>query len=181
MPRWDALGDRTFARIREAACDQCDFSFDGRLGEVLTEITNAPARYAAAVRGRDARRPPAPGVWSPSAYVWHVADALRAWAERLAVVREHPGARIVPFDQDELARVRRYEELPIAGGLYALGRAVAELDACLRDIDPSLPLDHPEFGPGTVEDAVRWLAHEVHHHEMDIEWGLRRTERAGSP
>jgi hypothetical protein len=27
---------------------------------------------------------------------------------------------------------------------------------------------HGDWGPGTVADAMRWLAHEYHHHEIDI-------------
>lgn len=148
------------------------FDFGVGVDEARRLIDGCPARIARILEGRNAARKPSPDTWSPAGYVWHLADAIRAWGERLIGIGRDPAFRIVPFDQDELARVRGYDRLSPIVGLWALGRAVEDLDRALDEVDVRTPLEHPEFGAGTVADVVRWIAHEAHHHELDVRRGI---------
>lgn len=151
-------------------CEECGFSWEIAAEEARGRIDDAPDRFARLLAGRDGVRHETG--WSPSAYVWHVGDVVRAWAERLHALAADPSARWAGFDPDELARVRGYDRLPQATGPWALARATEALELALAGLGAGTGFTHPEWGPGTVDDALRWLAHEVVHHELDVRRGL---------
>lgn len=153
------------------ACADCGFVWATDRDVALAHLDGAAGRFADLLDGREARPAPAPGWWSPSGYVWHVADVTRAWAERLHSLAAQPEARWAPFDPDELARARHYDELPASTGPWALARSVEALHDGLALHDHHATFLHPEWGRGTVTDALRWLAHEVVHHELDVRRG----------
>jgi hypothetical protein len=155
-----------------ASCAECGFSWSTAGDRALVEVTDGPARFARLLDERDASVVPAPLVWSPSAYVWHVGDVVRAWAERLHSLGSDPPAAWAGFDPDEVARARRYDALPASTGPWALARSVDALVLSLEALSIGTPFVHPEWGNGTVEDALRWLAHETVHHELDVRRGL---------
>ena len=155
-------------------CAECGFSWLTTGDQALVEVRGGPARFARQLHGRDVTVAPAPEMWSPSAYVWHVGDVVRAWAERLHSLGTDPDAAWAGFDPDELARARRYDALPGSSGPWSLARSV---DALVQSIEPlatGTPFEHPEWGSGTVADALRWLAHETVHHELDVRRGLEQ-------
>jgi len=155
-------------------CEQCGFDWRIPVEDAQRVIADAPrvcGEMLASERER-ARTSPAPGVWSPSAYVWHMADAMGVWAERLVALKEDPGVPLVGFDQDDLGEVRGYDRLSTAAGLWAFERRVADWEQALANIDLGYEIDHPDFGPLTVADVVRWMAHDLYHHEKDIERAL---------
>jgi hypothetical protein len=41
--------------------------------------------------------------------------------------------------------------------------------ALSEELDAATPFLHGDWGPGTVGDATRWLAHEYLHHELDVD------------
>ena len=49
--------------------------------------------------------------WPAVAYVCHVSDNLRIWAERLAGLAAGDTHPVPPYDQDLLARARSYDEI----------------------------------------------------------------------
>jgi hypothetical protein len=157
-----------------ASCAECGFAWlvDGE--QALDDVRRAPGRFAALLDGADATVAPAAGVWSPSAYVWHVGDLARAWAERLHSLGTDPAAAWAGFDPDELARARHYDALPQASGPWALARSVDALEQGLAPLAMDAAFTHPEWGRGTVADALRWVAHEAVHHELDVRRGLER-------
>jgi hypothetical protein len=140
----------------------------------LAEVEEGPARLARLLQGREPTIAPAPQVWSPSSYVWHVGDVVRAWAERLHSLARDPDASWAGFDPDEVARARRYDALPGVTGPWALARSVDALLLSLAPLTNDTPFVHPEWGDGTVADALRWLAHETVHHELDVRRGLHQ-------
>jgi hypothetical protein len=156
------------------SCAECGFSWlvDGQ--RALDDVRRAPSRFAELLDGTDATVAPAPHVWSPSAYVWHVGDLVRAWAERLHSLGTEPAAAWAGFDPDELARARHYDALPQASGPWALARTVDALEQSLEPLTTDTPFTHPEWGRGTVADALRWVGHEAVHHELDVRRGLER-------
>jgi hypothetical protein len=161
-------------------CAECGFAWSIDGGGALRRIQDAAGRFDELLRGRDATRAPSPNVWSPSAYVWHVGDVARAWSERLHTLGVDPGAAWAGFDPDELGRARRYDELPQATGPWALARAVDAVTQVLEDLDLDRAFLHPEWGHGTVADALRWVAHEAVHHELDVRRGLERVDVNGA-
>jgi hypothetical protein len=154
------------------SCAECGFSWLTEGEQALDLVQRAPARFAELLDGADAGLVPSPGVWSPSAYVWHVADLVRAWSERLHALGADPSAPWAGFDPDELAAARHYDALPRVTGPWAVARAVDALQTALGPLDLETGFEHPEWGHGTVADALRWLAHEAVHHDLDVRRGL---------
>jgi hypothetical protein len=164
-----AIGEMLTAADPVGGCRECGFEWTTEHGEALAAITDAPERYAALLDGPGHKRlTPADTAWSRSAYVWHVADIVRAWSERLHALSHEPTARWAGFDPDDLARARNYDELPAITAPWALGIAVDALVAALEDLPPDTTFDHPEWGHGTLTDALRWVAHEAVHHQVDV-------------
>ena len=64
-------------------CRECGYSWSISPEEANALIADAPRRYAELLDGADgnARHPAL--TWSAKAYVCHVADNLRNWAERI--------------------------------------------------------------------------------------------------
>lgn len=154
------------------ACAECGFTWATTGQQALAEVRDGPDRFARHLRDANGVVAPAADTWSPSAYAWHVGDVVRAWAERLHSLGTDPDAAWAPFDPDELARARHYDQLPVATAPWALGRSVDALVQSLEPLTVDTSFTHPEWGHGTVADALRWLAHETVHHDLDIRRGL---------
>jgi hypothetical protein len=50
----------------------------------------------------------------------------------------------------------------------ALATSVAAFVALSEGLDPATPFLHGEWGAGNVGDGIRWLAHEMLHHQLDV-------------
>jgi hypothetical protein len=158
----------------EGRCAQCGFEWSVPVHEARSVVTGAPARCAELIGSRwdAARRKPDEKTWSPNAYVWHCADAIGIWAERLKALAEDASASLAGFDQDDLAAARRYEEMSPQAGLWAFERRVRDWDEAVDLHDPTFGLSHPDFGSWDVGSVVRWMAHDLYHHQDDIARGL---------
>jgi hypothetical protein len=156
-------------------CHECDFSWRISAEEAKSVVATSPPRVKAIMEGaKDATRRPAPGVWSPNGYVWHLVDVLRIGSDRLLTSLMDPGAGITGWDENALAEIRHYESLSPRVGVIAYEEAVRNWIAVAGMIDGSSSVEHPEFGTLTAEDILRRNAHEVQHHELDIRKGLGR-------
>jgi hypothetical protein len=153
-------------------CGECGFRWTIDADGSLEHVRGAADRFADLVAGREITRKLRPEVWSPSGYVWHVGDVVRAWSERFHALGSDPRVRWAGFDPEELGRARRYDELPAVTGPWALGGAADALERALGPVEVHQAFTHPEWGHGTVTDALRWVAHEVVHHELDVRRGL---------
>jgi hypothetical protein len=154
------------------SCAECGFSWSIAGEEALHHVEAGADRFADLLRGRDATRSPSNGVWSPSAYVWHVSDVTRAWSERLHSLHADPEASWAGFDPDALADARRYLDLPQTTGPWSLARSTEALVQAVGHLELTVGFVHPEWDEGTVADALRWVAHEVVHHDLDVRRGL---------
>lgn len=153
-------------------CAECGFSWLTTGDQAMALVEEGPARFSRLLEGRDAMVSPSSHVWSPSSYVWHVGDVIRAWSERLHSLGSRPDATWAGFDPDELARARHYDALPGSSGPWALARSLDALVSSLERVAIETPFVHPEWGSGTVADALRWLAHETEHHDLDVRRGI---------
>lgn len=158
-------------------CGQCGFPWSISTAEAVGLVTAIPAHYEQLLRGGNGSERH-PGLsWSAGAYVCHVGDNLRIWAERLAVLGPGSDDPIGTYDADLLAVARAYADVPLAGALWSLSRAVEQWrDAVSRASCNQATLLHPERGPLTVDDVVRANAHDAHHHG----WDIMRSIRAAS-
>jgi hypothetical protein len=151
-----------------AACNVCGFDWSIGATAALEVIGGSPDRFEAVLAGRDGMVAPADGSWNATAYVWHLTDLARSWAERWVQIREAPGSLLVGWDPDELADVRGYRSLPTEPGLWALRSAVATFVDVTGVLNLDTPFEHGDWGTGDVADGLRWLGHEFHHHEQDV-------------
>lgn len=152
------------------ACAACGQPWRPEVESAVATVRSAPDRFADALEAGDPYRLRDPLTWSPSAYTWHVADVARAWAERTVSLREEPDRPLAGFDQDQLAAARNYAGMSAAAALWALRTSTQHLVSELAQAGTDQDFAHPDWGSGTLGDALRWVAHEVVHHERDVRW-----------
>ena len=149
-------------------CRECGYVWSISGDDALAAVAEAPAAFTDLLDGRDGTGT-APGLtWDARSYVWHVADNLRIWAERLSGLA--PGERrpVAPYDQDELAAARHDDGMPLAGALWSLGQSAAEFAAAWSAAPADAVLLHPEAGELGMVPVVRQVAHDTVHHQLDV-------------
>lgn len=150
-------------------CRECGFSWSLSTDEGVATMARMPARFREAVGSADGAAVGAGLTWSVTAYVCHVADNLRIFAERMVGVARGGGPRIAAYNQDDLAEVRNYESVDVQGALWSLERAVSDWLAAIELARASdVAFEHPERGRCTWADVVSSNVHDAVHHELDI-------------
>ncbi len=109
--------------------------------------------------------PPAPGKWSVTNILAHLADCELVFAFRLRQALEKPGSVITPFDQDVWAT--RYSAYSAADALRTF-IAVREWNLALfttvSEADVANTVTHPERGEMTFQVLVETIAgHDLNH------------------
>jgi hypothetical protein len=151
-------------------CRQCGFDWSTSQPDTLAVVEATPGQFARLLDGRDGSQRHPELAWSAVAYVCHVADNLRIWAERLAGLGLGASGPVPPFDQDDRADVRHYADVPVQAALWSLRRATLDwLEAVALVAGKSVALRHPERGVLRVLDVCRMVAHDAAHHGWDIE------------
>lgn len=150
-------------------CDVCDFDWTIEPAAATDAIEAAPARYAALLSNRDGMVAADDGGWNATSYLWHLTDLARSWSERWVQIEADPGSLLAGWDPDVLAAARNYRNLPTVPALWALEQATATFVQLSRELDPATAFQHGDWGPGTVGDGLRWLAHEYTHHQLDVD------------
>jgi hypothetical protein len=163
--------DRWAGELYGDPCRECSFDFSIGLDAAVEYVEGVPQRFAGLVNGAsgDERHPDL--AWSVSAYVCHVADNLRIWAERLA--GSAGGVRrIAAYDENLLAAARGYRDIALVAALWSLQRSGDDWLSTVRDAPrDGVVLIHPERGEMLLEDITRANAHDSFHHA----WDIRRT------
>ena len=156
-------------------CRECGYSWSISREEANALIADAPRRYAELLDGADGNERHTDLTWSVTAYVCHVADNLRNWAERImSAAAGHTLIR--PFDQDDLAEIRGYEHMPLQTALWSLGHSAnIWADAMAASAGQDFVLDHPERGLLPAVEVMQMVAHDTAHHE----WDIRRSLNGG--
>jgi hypothetical protein len=101
-------------------------------------------------------------------YLWHLVDVLRIGTERLLTLTHDPERGVACWDENALAKARRYEQLSPAVGLIVLRSAAREWSDAAQAAPVSAEVHHPQFGTLGAVEIIRRNAHEIHHHLMDI-------------
>lgn len=160
------------------SCRECEFDWNITPRAAITLVASSSERIATLFEGAEqAMRRPAPAVWSPSAYLWHLVDVLRIGSDRLLTTSLDPAMGIPCWDENALAEVRQYHRLSPRVGVLAYETAVSAWVAVANRVPIEASVEHPEFGTLTGEDIIRRNAHEVQHHELDMRRGLRGSSR----
>jgi uncharacterized damage-inducible protein DinB len=151
-------------------CRECGFDWSLRAESAVTLAEAVPGRLAALLDGRSGDETFPGATWSARAYVFHVADNLRIFAERLEGVAAGAPTSLASYDQDELAAARRYEEMSIQAALWSVRTAAAEWAAATRRaLSQATQFTHEERGVLTAAEVARGPAHDALHHCWDVE------------
>jgi hypothetical protein len=163
----------TWGRARYGdPCRECGYDWSIRHEDAVAAVAAIPGRYARLLEGRDASLKHPDLGWTAGAYVCHVTDNLRVWAERLVGAAMGGGTDVPGYDEELLGRARAYDRVPVAGALWSLRLAAAAwVDAVALATEARVVLVHAERGEQRTADVVRNNAHDASHHL----WDIRRT------
>ncbi|MCU1451520.1 MAG: methyltransferase type 12 [Acidimicrobiales bacterium] len=128
------------------------------------------------------RRRPDPKTWSALEYTAHVADVLESMTPMLVEMAQRDDPRIPdPWDPDERARERRYNDMEPREVLDWLERAATKAADTVAGLNPEDWARTGEFDYGQREiiDQARNMVHEGVHHLRDVERVLRAV--VGNP
>lgn len=161
-------------------CRECGFDWSQAPEPIVATVEVIPDELDALLAGRtgDERAPdahPGPTSWSAKAYVFHVADNLRIFAERLEGVFAGASPALAAYDQDQLAAARDYEAMSVQSALWSVRGAVATWAAATREAltRPSVTYLHAERGELTAAEITRGPAHDAVHHLWDVRRALQ--------
>ena len=158
-------GRRTYGE----PCRECGYTWSIEAADAQMLVTAVPARLSHLLDGAtgDERHPTL--AWSVTAYVAHIGDNLRIWAERLAGIALGGPTIIATYDDNQLAIARNYAALSLRGVLWSLERSTRDWCEAIDLASPDLEMIHPERGSIRRDDVIRNNAHDAVHHVWDIE------------
>ena len=136
-------------------CDECGFDSTTMSDAELVDMIAAFSADAAAL---SATRP-APDVWSPREYAWHMADAIDFYAERIELV--------LTTDRPQLEG-RDFTVTPTPNSTPDVAPVVARLRALAPEQWQRVGLGSSDQTERDIRNLVSRLAHECHHHTLDM-------------
>ena len=165
-------------------CRECGFDWGQAPDVAIARVEAVPERCATllAAGGGDEVFPGT--TWSAKAYVFHVADNLRIFAERLEGVAAGGSTALAAYDQDELATARNYDAMSVQSALWSLRTATTAWAKAARDaLARPTTYVHAERGVLNAAEITRGPAHDAVHHCWDVAraTGARATGAAPPP
>jgi hypothetical protein len=150
-------------------CRECGFEWSQDPETAIAAVEAVPDRLDVLLAGRTGNER-APGTtWSAKAYVFHVADNLRIFAERLEGVSAGGSTALAAYDQDELAAARAYDAMSVQAALWSVRDAIRVWAAATRAaLARRATTFHPERGELTAAEITRGPAHDAVHHLWDV-------------
>jgi hypothetical protein len=159
-------------------CRDCGFDWSIAPDAAIAAVEGVLAELAALLDGHTGDETAPDASWSAKAYVFHVADNLYIFAERLEGVAAGAPALVAPYDQDELAAARHYESMSVQAALWSVRASVAVWAPAARaSLRRDVTYFHPERGALTAAEITRGPAHDAVHHA----WDVRRAVQSSSP
>jgi uncharacterized damage-inducible protein DinB len=128
--------------------------------EIIAELRAVPDRLAeicAGLSDGQMRMRPAEGEWSLLEVACHLRDAATEEGMRVRLMVEEDNPTLVPYDQEERAAERRYQEddpARVLAAARAYWSGLAYQLEHLPDAGWQRPAIHPELGPMTVQSRV---------------------------
>jgi len=162
--------DRWGAPLYGDPCCECGFAWATGLGGSVSLMRELPDSLQTLVSGATGTER-LPGLdWNVSAYVAHMTDNTRIWAERLLAVARGADAHVVPYEPDLLAESRHYNEVALEGATWSLDKAVTMwLEAVGEAERVGVVMLHSERGAMELSDVVCSNAHDAVHHCWDLQ------------
>ena len=157
-------------------CHQCGFEWNISRDGAIELVSTMPRLYAQilATAGSDGSERHPELRWSVGAYVCHVGDNLRIWAERLVGISRGAKSGVAAYDEGLLAAARAYEGIAIEGAIWSLERAAEAWRLAVEEAaGAGVVLIHPDRGEQSLVDVIRSNAHDAFHHQWDIQRSLR--------
>jgi DinB family protein len=158
-------------------CRECGFQWTMSQDEAIALVSATPHELSVALSVAEGSERHQGLDWPVVAYVCHIGDNLRIWAERLAALASGDHRPVARYDENLMAEARRYSDVALVGALWSLGRAVDDwVDAVAFADGAGVVLVHPDRGEQSLLDVVRSNAHDAFHHRQDIGRILRTLE-----
>jgi hypothetical protein len=159
-------------------CRDCGYRWDLPAAEAVDVVRDAPGRFTALVEGAEGTEQHPDLGWSVAGYVQHVGDTLHGWGAGLAAALAGWEREYVSAAPDDVARVKRYDAVPLPSALWSLGHAAAAwVEIAPAAVDADVVLQHSRRGRLDALTVVRAVAHDAHHHAWDVERSLAATAR----
>ena len=151
-------------------CLGCGFGWGLTPRDAVLSVRALPELYAQRLGDATGQERHPDLTWTAAAYVSHVTDNLRTWAERLAGGYLAGVSQVPGYDPDLLSQARHYNEISLAGALWSLRWAIeAWAEAVEAGLAAGVVLQHATRGAQRAEDVARNNAHDAHHHLWDID------------
>jgi hypothetical protein len=150
-------------------CRECGFDWSTTPEDAIAAAAAVPDRLDALLDGRTGSEM-APGTtWSAKAYVFHVADNLRIFAERLEGVFAGAPTTLAAYDENALAAARDYEAMSLQSALWSVRTATATWTRAAREsLTRPTTYMHAERGELGAAEITRGPAHDALHHLWDV-------------
>jgi len=157
------------ARLYGNPCRECGFDWSVSAEAAMGMVADVPVHYDGLLAHTDGSQRHPDLNWTAGAYVCHVGDNLRIWAERLAGAALGGSRQVPGYDENLLARARAYERIHLAGALWSLQRAARDWQEAVHlALERDVVLLHARRGEQLVTDIARNNAHDAYHHGWDI-------------
>lgn len=138
--------------------------------EVLAETQKSIPDVAHRLGAEGLKRSHAPGKWTASQVLAHLADCEIAFGFRVRQILSEPALGIQTFEQDRWAK--HYNAMDSAAAVQAyetLREWNLSLFRLLDKADFAATAQHPERGPESVETVIRIMAGHTLHHLAQLE------------
>jgi hypothetical protein len=150
-------------------CRECGFDWSQPPEAAISAVEELPDKFDAVLAGRTGAEQAPDASWSAKAYVFHVADNLRIFAERLEGVFAGAPTTLAAYDQDQLAAARDYEAMSVQSALWSVRTAVATwANAARASLARNDTFQHAERGALNAAEITRGPAHDALHHYVDV-------------
>ena len=150
-------------------CRECGFDWSVPPETAIAAVEAVPDQFDALLAGHTGDETAPDATWSAKAYVFHVADNLRIFAERLEGVFAGAPSTLAAYDQDELAAARNYEAMSVQSALWSVRTATETwADAARVSLTRDDTFVHAERGALTATELTRGPAHDAVHHLLDV-------------
>ena len=173
-------------------CAECGFDWDATSVDVIADIASWSTAYRAGLtrflEGEDGdvlvRTRPAPQVWSALEYTVHMRDVVHFYLDRIQRVLSEDRPVMAAADFSTLAQTGRYNDEEIERTLTALDTAAKSAARLLSSLEPA---HWARAGVGSEGDErtvlvlARRLAHDGHHHLLDLGRVLRAVRGVARP
>jgi hypothetical protein len=151
-------------------CRDCGFAWSISRDAAISLVEGIPDRLTRQLAGTDGRLAHPDLGWNAAGYVAHIGDNLRIWSEQLGGVLAGGDPHVPGYDEKLLAEARHYNDIPLASGLWSVRQSATVWAPTMRSaLERDVVLQHAGRGQHWASEIVLSNAHDLHHHEWDID------------